>query len=198
MMMQAQAPLMQRAQERAAPANGPAFQKPDLAKITPPEMRDAVDRIVAAGMKIMYSPSMRKELMNELQRDVPMPQKLAEGVVGLVLTLDKQTKGGLPMAAIFPAEMELLAEAAELAQSAGQTVTQQDFNDAAMGMAVLTAKKMGGNDQEIMGAAEQWVGGADDEQAEPVPDDEAAPGEPAAGEMATGPAPAAPQMMRRP
>ena len=157
--------LMQRAKGIAP--GGADFQTPDLSKVVPPEMRDAVDRIVAAGQKIMYSPDMREELMNEVNRDVSMPQKLAEGVVGLVLTLDKQAKGGLPVAAIFPAELELLVEAAGVAKAAGQNVSQQDFNDAAMMMAVLTAQKMGAKDEDIMSEAQKWAGGPPGGEMEP-------------------------------
>ena len=178
-----QPPLMQRA--KALSPGGADFQTPDLSKLVPPELRDTVDRIVAAGQKIMYSPDMREELMNEVNRDVAMPQKLAEGVVGLVLTLDKQTKGGLPMAAIFPAELELLAEAAGVAKAAGQNVSQQDFNDAAMMMAVITAQKMGAKDEEIMGEAQKWVGGPA-EGGEPGPEGGEMP--PADGQLPAEPA----------
>ena len=154
--------LMQRA--KAMSPGGADFKAPDMTAVIPPEMKDTVDRITAAGMKVMFSPDMREELMNELQRDVPMPQKLAEGVVGLVLTLDKQSQGGLPVQAIFPAEMQLLAEAAGVAKAAGQNVSQQDFNDAAILMAILTARKLGAKDDQIMGEAQKWVGGAEGEQ----------------------------------
>lgn len=166
--------LMQRA--KAIAPGGSDFKAPDLSKVVPPELRDAVDRIVAAGLKTMFSPDMREELMAEVNRDVSMPQKLAEGVVGLVLTLDKQTKGGLPVAAIFPAELELLVEAAGVAKAAGQNVSQQDYNDAAMMMAVLTAQKMGAKDEEIMGEAQKWAGGEMEPGEGPAHEQAEAPG----------------------
>lgn len=154
-----QAPaLMQRAQAKGA-ANGQGFKKPDPSTFIPEGSKDAVDRVVAAGMRTIYSPAMRQELENEINRQVPIPQKLAEGVVGLVLTLDKQTQGGIPQAAIFPAVLMLLGEAADLLTNAGQPVTQDDYNEAAQMAFVLVARKMGAKDEDIMGELQKRAGG---------------------------------------
>ena len=155
---------MQRAQERAPKAGG--FKKPDPSTFIPKGSEDAVQRVVAAGMKTMYAPGMREELVNEINRDVPIPQKLAEGVVGLVLMLDKQTQGGIPQAAIFPAVLMLLGEAAELLTSTGQAVTQDDYNEAAQMAFVLVARKMGASDEQIMGEMQKRAGGGQMEPGE--------------------------------
>lgn len=144
--------LMQRAK---APRS---FKKPDIGQFVSPDMKDAVARVVAAGHRMIYSPDMRQELRAEVQRDAPVPQKMAEAIVGLLLTLDKQSQGGLPMGAIFPAAIELLGEAAEILTAAGQTVTQDDFNQAAQLSFVLIGKKLGASDQQLMQAAQGAVG----------------------------------------
>lgn len=171
------ASLMQEAGKRAG------FKRPDVRQFTPPNARDTVDRVVAAGLKIMTAPAMREDVQKALDSKDPMPKKLAENVTGLLLTLDQQSQGGIPMEAIFPAAMELLGEAAEVAQAAGQTVTQEDYNDAARTMFVLIAQKLGGTPEQIMGAAEQAVGEQAPEQApeqEPeLPSAEAPPDMPA-------------------
>jgi hypothetical protein len=174
--------LMQRARERAPQAEG--YKKPDIAQFIPPEQKDAVDRVVAAGQKVMYSPDMREQLLEEVKRDAPIPQKLAEGVVGLLLTLDKQSNGGIPVAALFPAAMELLGEAAETLGAAGQKVTQEDYNQAAQMMFVLLGRKLGASDEQIMQGAEQAMGGqgaapAEPDQAEPDAAEPPMPDEPA-------------------
>lgn len=160
--------LMQRAQERAAqpgqdtdqePGQGQKFRKPDPSTFVPKGQEDAVERVVAAGMKTMYAPEMRDELVNEINRDVPVPQKMAEGVVGLVLTLDKQTQGGLPEGAIFPSILMLLAEAAELLTSTGQPVTQADYNEAAQIAFVLYGRAMKVPDDQIMSELQKRAGG---------------------------------------
>lgn len=175
----AQESLMQQARSKgAAPtrepeeAQGGAFQRPDIGQFIPEESKDAVARVVAAGMKLMYSPQMREEVQKEIQREAPVGQKLAESVTGLVLTLDQQARGGIPMEAIFPAAMELLGEAAEVLTAAGETVTQADYNDAAQRMFVLIGQKLGATEEQLMGAAEQAVSGGQPAQQAPAPEGE--------------------------
>lgn len=140
-------------------AEGAKFNKPDITQFIPEDMRDAVDRVVAAGHKMIYSPQMREQVMEEIQRDVPVAQKLGEAVVGLLLTLDSKSQGGIPEAAIFPAAVGLLGEAAEILRSVGETVTQEDFNEAMRTMFVLIAKKLGASDEDVMAMGEKALGG---------------------------------------
>lgn len=147
--------LLQRAKEKA-----PKFKRPDMAQFVPPDAKDAVDRVVAAGHRLMYSPDMRDDLQQAVDAQEPVPQKLANNVSGLLLTLDGQARGGIPMAAIFPAAMELLGEAAEVLAAAGQPVTQEDFNEAARALFVVLGRKLGATDEQMMGAAQQATGGA--------------------------------------
>lgn len=150
------------------------FEKPDWRQFTPPDQVDAVERIIAAGVKLMYSPEMRDELKAAVQGDAPPAQKLAENTVGLLLTLDKQSQSGLPVAALFPAAMGLLGEAATVLETAGQAVTQDDYNTAAMQMYVLIGKKLGASDEQLMQGAQGALGQGG--QAEP--EDAAEPNEP--------------------
>lgn len=154
--------LMDKARERE-----PDFKKPDVGQFIPEDAQDAVSRVVAAGMKIMYSPETRDDLVAEVQREEPIPQKMAQSVTGLMLTLDSQSKGGIPMRAMFPAAMELLGEAAEVLSAAGQRVTQADYNDAAGLMFVLMAKKMGAADGDIEATLKQAAGGGEPAPQEP-------------------------------
>jgi hypothetical protein len=189
--------LMQRAQaQKAGPtvAPGPSdaegaetggepFKRPDISQFVPPEIKDVVDRVVAAGVKVMYSPQMQEQMKAAIESQDPVPKKMAENVTGLLLTLDKQAqipaprprsggavaspKSGIPDKALFPAGMELLGEAAEVLTSAGQPVTQEDYNEAARMMFVLVGQKLGGTPDQIMQAAAQAVPGeAGEEQQE--------------------------------
>lgn len=168
--------------EAQASEGGGDFQMPDWRAFTPPEQMDAVERILAAGVKTMYAPAMRDELKQAVQSDAPMPQKLAENTAGLLLTLDKQSKGGIPIPALFPAAMALLGEAAEVVKAAGQDVGQEDFNDAALLLYALLGKKLGASDEQLMQSATQMAGqGGQAPQAAPQP---AAAPTPAEDEMA--------------
>ena len=157
-----------------AKAAQPGFQRPDVKQFIPEGQEDAVERIVAAGMKYMFSPEMKQEVMDAIASEEPMAKKLGENVAGLILTLDQQAKGGLPVAAMFPAGMELLGEAAEIMSAGGQAVSQEDFNDAALVLMVVLARKMGADDEQIMAEASKYAGadpeeGAADMQAEQPP-----------------------------
>lgn len=135
-----------------------SFNRPDLRPLIPKGQEDAVARIAAAGMKIMYSPEAREDVKKALQVE-NVAQSLAMNVTGLILTLDKKSQGGLPVEAIFPAAMELLGEAAEVFTAAGKPVSQSDYADAARLMMVLLAKKMGATDEQIMGEVAKHVPG---------------------------------------
>lgn len=160
--------LLQRAKQKA-----PKFKRPDMAQFVPAEAKDAVDRVVAAGHRMMYSPEMRDDLQAAVDSQEPVPQKLANNVAGLLLTLDKQARGGIPMAAIFPAAMELLGEAAEVLNAAGQAVTQEDYNEAARSLFVVLGRKLGASDEQMMGVAQQAMGGQEPESGETQAHEEA-------------------------
>lgn len=140
----------------AAQAEQPAgepFQKPDVSAQIPEALRDPVDRIVAAGMKVMYSPQTRAQLQKAVQSNEPVPKVLAENVTGLILMLDSKTQGGLPAEPIFPAAVILLGDAAEVMTQAGKQVTMDQYNDGVRMLYVMLGKKMGGSDAQIMDAA---------------------------------------------
>lgn len=174
--------LMDQAREqRGQPQSGAELQKPDWRRFTPPELRDTVERIIAAGVKLMYSPEMRDELRQAVGAQQPIDQKLADNTVGLLLTLDHKAEGGLPVAALFPAGMGLLGEAADVLQAAGQQVTQDDWNDAALRMYAVIGKKLGGSDEQIMQGVQQAMGGQAGTAEQPEPEDANEPGEPPEG-----------------
>lgn len=153
--------LADRAAQAATPEGdkGPSgFKKPDISQFVPPDMIDPVQRTVAAGMKIMYSPDMRDEMQAALQSQEPIPKRIADNTLGLLLTLDGKTQGGIPAAALFPVALELAAECAEVLENAGQPVAQQDFNDALLALYAMVGKKLGASDDALMQSAQQAVG----------------------------------------
>ena len=141
------------------------LQKPDIAPFIPKGMEDPVARVVAAGMKLMYAPEMRPRLMAHVQSDKASIQTLAQGVTDLIKQLEARSnggQGGIPQAALFPAAMQLLGEAADVAQASGQPITQDEYNQAAQLMFALIGKQVvHGTDKQLMlGAANVVAGGA--------------------------------------
>jgi hypothetical protein len=140
---------------KPAPKMEPAgdFKRPDLSKSIPAEQQDAVARIVAAGMKVMYSPEMREQVMEVVQSQDPVPKRLAESVVGLLLVMDqKAQKNGqpLPIEALPWAATELIGEAADILAAAKQPVSQDDFKAACTLAVWMIARKMGATDEQVM------------------------------------------------
>lgn len=144
------------------------FKKPDLAQFTPPDAKDAVERVVAAGVKMMFAPSMRDELQQAVASQDPTSKALAENVAGLLLLVDQKAGGKVPVAAIFPAGLELLAEAAEAMSAAGRQVSQADYNEAAQMLFVILSRKMGASDDDIMQAAGKFGGEQPEQPAQEV------------------------------
>jgi len=156
-----------------AEGGGDTFTKPDISKAIPPELQDTVQRIVAAGMKIMYSPDMRDDIKKAVQSPDPTPKVMTDNVVGLLLTLDQKAgQSGLPGPALMPAAVELLGEAGTVLVQAGRPVSQDDFKAAIQLTFVLMSKKMGMKDGDIMNTAKSALPpgeqGAADEQAPPA------------------------------
>lgn len=152
------------------------FQKPDVASLPIVQQlseqdRDAFQRIVAAGMKMMYAPETRQQLMEGIRSKDPVPKKLAENITGLLLILFQKSQGVPPPSALFPAAIELMGEAAAILVKAGQTVTQENFHDASLLLFTMIGKKLGASDKQLMQGAEQALeksGGGEQETA-PTP-----------------------------
>lgn len=146
--------------DKAQPASG-GFTKPDIAPFIPQGMEDVVARLTAAGMRLLYSPAMREEVMQAVQSDMPVPEKLGQNATGLILMLDKKAPQGIPSEAMFPAALQLLGECAEVLAAAGQPVTQDDYNEAAMHIMIELGRRLGATDEQLMQAAQQAGGGAE-------------------------------------
>ena len=131
------------------------FKKPQMDQLVQPQDKDAVDRTVAAGVQIMYAPETSQSLRDAVDSQDPVSERMARNVAGLMLILDKKAQGKIPIAAIFPAALELLGEAAEVLESVKQPVTQADYNEAALMLAAILAGKMGATEEQVMQAGQQ-------------------------------------------
>jgi hypothetical protein len=163
---------------------GEAFQPKDPREFVPEEHHDAVDRVVAAGMKMMYSQQMADEREAALASQDAPGKTMAENVTGLLLTLDQKAKGGLPEVTIFPAGVLLINEAGQMLTNAGKVVTQDDYNESLQLLYVQLGKKLGLSDDQLMSEAQ----GALAKQAGGMPPEEQTAGAP----PAVAPQPAAP------
>lgn len=86
---------------------------------------DAFERVVLAGMKIMYNEKTFEIFKNGLMReDRPVPQRLAAEAAGLMKMLYEKSNGKMPKHIIAPAGAMLLMEMGKFMTEAGiDTVT---------------------------------------------------------------------------
>jgi hypothetical protein len=62
----------------------------------PPEFQEAYERVVVAGMKVMFSKESHKLMLDEIQKEGPIGQKLGMGIAGLMLLLVKESNNTIP------------------------------------------------------------------------------------------------------
>ncbi len=126
----------------------------------PPQLQDAYQRVVLAGMKVLFSKDTNSMVQEELAKPGPMGQKLGQGIAGLMLLLFQQSNKTMPPQLLIPAGSYLLAQAADYAKKTGQPVTNMDV---AQGMEVMVDtlfSKFGVDPEKVMNAA----GGAQQQQ----------------------------------
>ena len=84
----------------------------------PAELQEAYDRVVLAGMKVMFSKESNQLLMQEIQDEGPVPQRLGQGVAGLMLLLFKESNETIPPQVIIPAGTELMMQVVDFLKKA--------------------------------------------------------------------------------
>lgn len=88
-----------------------------IEKNVPPQMMDAYNRIVAAGMKIMFSPQTGKKIFaGALQGDVP--KRLSLITAAVISMINSESKGSMPKQPAIPAAATLLLNALDMAATA--------------------------------------------------------------------------------
>jgi len=91
-----------------------------------PKQKDAYDRIVLAGMKVMFTKGTHEQLMQGL---VDAPDKLktaVDGVIGLVGVLFKESRNTMPVVPMIMAGITLLYEGLEFMEKAGMVQVDGD------------------------------------------------------------------------
>jgi hypothetical protein len=93
----------------------------------PPELQEPYQRVVTAGMKVMFDPKSRNQVMALLQQEGPLAQKLGQAIAGLLLMMFEQSNKTMPPQVMIPAGVELLSHAVDLLAKAGQQVSPQEI-----------------------------------------------------------------------
>lgn len=98
-------------------------------KVNPQQQRQLL-RIVAAGMKVMFDQNTHHMMLEAINQPGPIEDRLANGIIGLIAILWRESKGSIPPELVIPAAMVLLAEAADFLNKGGMIVTPQQFGTA--------------------------------------------------------------------
>jgi uncharacterized protein YjbJ (UPF0337 family) len=116
----------------------------------PPDMEKRYNRVLAAGMKLMYSDE-TAALMNQIinDKDIPVANKIGEGVANLVVMLDNHTNGQMPKELLIPVGTALVMEAADFLFEVGVEVTEQDLGKALELMLYATFLAYGGTEEQV-------------------------------------------------
>lgn len=96
----------------------------------PPQLEGAYQKIILAGMKVMFDKSTHQLMIKELDGPGDMATRLGKGMTGLMSLLWQQSNKTLPPNLIIPAGLELMAHAVDFLKKAGQDVTDQEFGEA--------------------------------------------------------------------
>jgi hypothetical protein len=94
------------------------------------KLGEAYDRVLTAGKKMLYAAE-NAEMVQGLILDeqVPLKNKLGEGVANLVVMLDNAGNGTIPKEVIVPVGIALMFEAADYLFECGIDVTEQDLSE---------------------------------------------------------------------
>lgn len=146
----------------------------------PPAKQQALERIVVAGMKVMFDKQTHQMMLTELDAPGDMVTKLAEAATRLMILLYKHSNGTMPGDLIIPAGGVLMAKACEFLNHTGDTVTEDQFRQALTAMTKLIIKVASAPGQGATSSAQPNAG------ATPTPTTPSAAATPAAGMLNQG------------
>lgn len=139
----------------------------------PPQLHDAYQRMVEAGMKVMFSDKTSSMMIQQLKSSPDMVKNISDGIAGLMAILFKQSKG-MPQQLILPAALELLTHAFEFIAKTGiAKLTPQQEGDATQATVYAVLAKFGISqtqaDQMLAQMGQKGTGGAQATSATPQP-----------------------------
>lgn len=95
----------------------------------PDQLKEPVERIVLAGMKLLYSPETHQQIIQPIYEAVKgngfKPEQIGTGMLNLLSTISQAAQGKMPVEAAFPAGVILLCYVLDdLERTKGLTITQ--------------------------------------------------------------------------
>lgn len=154
----------------------------------PPEQKERFEKIVLAGMKVMYSPETSEMMQSQLKKEGDPTENAGEGAAKLFGILMHESKGTMPMAAAIPAMQVLLCEGLDFMEQAGLIqVTNDVIAEATKAMMGYILQMVGVKKEQMNQYMQAGMNASDAKNGTP-PQAEAAPKPPGivSGAMAQG------------
>jgi len=95
------------------------------AKVSPTD-KQAYDKIVLAGMKVLFSKETHKELFEGLEQAEDKMTMAVEGIIGLLGMLFKESRNTMPLGPMILAGQSLLMEGLDFMEQAGMIEVTPD------------------------------------------------------------------------
>ena len=142
------------AMEGEAPEAGDESMQLDAASVRkgmklPQGMEAAYDKIVKAGIKVMFDPTTRDDTMNFIEESNGDPMKMAEGVTAVVVSLFQQSNETMPPNLLIPAGIELLVHAADVAKAGGMDIPKEAIAQAMSQVVQQILTKFGATPEQM-------------------------------------------------
>jgi len=115
----------------------------------PEELKEAYERVVEAGLKVMFDPSMRERTLEFMEGPGEPAEKMGEGVAAVMALLFKESNNTMPPQIVIPAGVELLLHAVDVARSGGMEMSQDDVAEAMAIMVEAVFRQFGADPQEM-------------------------------------------------
>ena len=133
-----------------------------------PEDKDAYDRIVTAGIKVITSDEFHEKMVESLTAEGELPDKIADGVARLISMLHVSSKGKMPVGPTIAASYTLMVRALDFAERAlGEEITDDVIADTALKTISVIAPLLGITKEKLQAAMQ---GGQPEAQPEAQPE----------------------------
>ena len=106
------------------------------------------EKMVMAGMKMLYAKETRQMLMSSINADEPVEQTLAHNIAGIMLMLWEKSQGKLPPESIGPAAAMLVYELASFFKQSGKEVSSEQVKEAITLLIPMLVKMFKGKGQQ--------------------------------------------------
>jgi len=112
----------------------------------PPNLKPMYDKVILSGMRIMFSKGSHQLLVDQLQKEGPLAEKISAGIVALMYMLWTQSNKSIPPQLIIPAATALTLRAFDYVQKTGDPeATKEVLGQAVEGSIDGIMNGFGGN-----------------------------------------------------